>query len=215
MSKPEKKSERLEIRLPFSTKQAFVEACERRADTPSGSIRRFIDSYIKQSDNELLSKAFTALKRRLFRPVPVIATVACLLAVTMAITYWNGQPDTQEMKVTQLFTAYDIDQSGALEVGEISTLDHYLHTAMDDDNSGSITLDEFRTDGDLIILYADKSSVKKTERDIQMANLEPPRLIEYNLWNKENPTISVWQHHPDTLNITADKIVMNYERPKT
>jgi hypothetical protein len=42
MKRPEKKSESLEIRLPFSQKQAFMEACRERGVTASDVLRQFI-----------------------------------------------------------------------------------------------------------------------------------------------------------------------------
>lgn len=42
MKRPEKKSESLEIRLPYSQKQAFMEACRERGVTASDTLRQFI-----------------------------------------------------------------------------------------------------------------------------------------------------------------------------
>ena len=58
----EKKSERFEVRLPFSKKQGFVKACEDQGDTPSNAVRRFIDSYIRRADADEM-KAMTRAPR--------------------------------------------------------------------------------------------------------------------------------------------------------
>ena len=53
----EKKSERLEVRLGYREKGAFVEACEMQGDTPSGAVRRFISGYVRRADGDILASA--------------------------------------------------------------------------------------------------------------------------------------------------------------
>lgn len=67
----EKKSERIEVRLGYSEKQDFVEACDTQGDTPSSALRRFIAGYTKRADGELMGEA----SRRFFRRYGVGAAV--------------------------------------------------------------------------------------------------------------------------------------------
>jgi len=46
MSKTEKKSEVLEVRLPHETKKAFMEACKEKGETASGVLRTAIDGFL-------------------------------------------------------------------------------------------------------------------------------------------------------------------------
>jgi len=73
----EKKSERFEVRLPYSKKQAFTEACEEQGDTPSSAVRRFIDAYLRRNDRDNLIMATTALKNMARRKkVPILTGLA-------------------------------------------------------------------------------------------------------------------------------------------
>lgn len=45
----EKKSETLEVRLPYSKKEAFKAACEAEGITASHAVRTFIDAYLRRS----------------------------------------------------------------------------------------------------------------------------------------------------------------------
>lgn len=45
----EKKSETLEVRLPYSKKEAFKAACEEEGITASHAVRTFIDAYLRRS----------------------------------------------------------------------------------------------------------------------------------------------------------------------
>lgn len=78
--KSEKKSERLEIRLPFSKKADFLKACEQQSDTPSNVVRRFINSYIRRSNADEFKFTHKVLGRRLFRPVTASALMGLLVA---------------------------------------------------------------------------------------------------------------------------------------
>jgi Ca2+-binding EF-hand superfamily protein len=48
-SRPPKKSETLEVRLPHETKRAFLEACRKEGRTASEAVRGFIDGYIARA----------------------------------------------------------------------------------------------------------------------------------------------------------------------
>ncbi len=50
-SKPPKKSETVEIRLPHATKTAFMAHCRDQGGTASDAIRRFIDSELKDASS--------------------------------------------------------------------------------------------------------------------------------------------------------------------
>ena len=81
----EKKSERLEVRLGYQEKQTFTEACENQGDTPSGAVRRFINGYVRRSDEDVLSSAWRgAARRRAWKPVAFLA-----IFVAIAAMFWG------------------------------------------------------------------------------------------------------------------------------
>ncbi|MEL6857315.1 MAG: energy transducer TonB [Pseudomonadota bacterium] len=48
-SRPEKKTEMIEVRLPHSKKEAFKKACEAEGITVSHAVRTFVDAYLRRS----------------------------------------------------------------------------------------------------------------------------------------------------------------------
>ena len=48
-SRPEKKTEMIEVRLPHSKKEAFKKACEEEGITVSHAVRTFVDAYLRRS----------------------------------------------------------------------------------------------------------------------------------------------------------------------
>ena len=150
----EKKSERLEVRLGYEEKQGFVEACDLQGDNPSGAIRRFINGYIKRSDEDVLSTAWRgSLKRRSWRP---LAFVAVFFAI--GFTFWMLVQKYPIKSDGELFDIRDINGDGELvftEHGLPPELDgspNGVMRVLDLDNSETISRDEFRTSGRMAYL---------------------------------------------------------------
>ena len=49
----EKKSEGLDVRLPYSVKKRFMAATKARGETASAAVRRFIEEYISETEAAL------------------------------------------------------------------------------------------------------------------------------------------------------------------
>lgn len=85
----EKKSERFEVRLAHSKKQAFQDACDAQGDTPSLAVRRFIDGYLNRADADVLSSAGRALVhilRRNWLPTTIAFVTAFSVAYSLRAT---------------------------------------------------------------------------------------------------------------------------------
>ncbi|MEM1379926.1 MAG: hypothetical protein AAGH41_04790 [Pseudomonadota bacterium] len=63
MKRPEKKSESLEIRLPYSQKRAFMEACRERGVTASDTLRQFIADDIEALERANAPRTWSATVR--------------------------------------------------------------------------------------------------------------------------------------------------------
>ena len=150
-----KKTERLDVRLSHDKKKAFSEACENQGDTPSNAVRRFINSYIRRSGRDDIN----ASMRGLFRGKGLLLTggVAALMAAFIVVPKWmNSEP--VYMTKAELFAYYDYDNSGILEVGEISQNDDHLHRVLNIDGEIGISTKEFYTHGTMKWLYFDPDS---------------------------------------------------------
>ena len=157
----EKKSERLEIRLGYTEKQDFAEACDSQGDTPSGALRRFIRGYVRRADADNFSSAWRARTRKRFWLVALGSVSAALLMATGGV--WALGHLLSDPTDDDIFTARDIDGDGTL-----STIEHGLRPSPDDvphsvmrvldlDASGTISRDEFVSKGRMI--YTDDGSI--------------------------------------------------------
>lgn len=193
--KKEKNSERLEIRLPYSKKQAFMDACENQSDTPSHAIRRFINSYIRRTDSDEIGHWFGALKRRL-RPVSLLA----LLVVSISgLAIWNSQKsEPNVIDKAALFAAYDKDQSGFIERGEIATgaNDIHLFEVLNNDGDDLISLDEFMPNGEIAWMY-NENEMTEDDQSVSFQNSGLVHFVQFDFTNIDDPFIVVWSKDPN------------------
>lgn len=99
----EKKSESIEVRLPYSIKTNFMEKCTEDGDTASHVLRGFITSYLRTKPNIRIAK---------FAP---IALVLPLLIAGLYITHLIEMPSPQTSVTQQaLFSSFDTNEDGFL-----------------------------------------------------------------------------------------------------
>ncbi len=206
----EKKSERLEVRLPYSKKQAFVEACEQQSDTPSNAIRRFISSYIRRSDNDTLGHWAGSVKRKL---LPVGAMTVAAIGV-MSLAYWQlgGGPQTDAIEHEALYKSYDINGNDVIDIGEITSQDNekQLFEVLDLNGDNAIDRDEFIAEGDVAWMYKKNDPQLDDENNSVVTETEGTiHYIQYDLSNKDNPYIAVWVNNVDNeqRSFRADKVL--------
>ncbi|MEM9054100.1 MAG: hypothetical protein AAGB16_02135 [Pseudomonadota bacterium] len=151
----EKKSERFEIRLSHTDKQAFQSACDETGETPSDVIRRFIRRYIRRADADRLREGWSALRAMALRNrVKLSGCAAALVAVMVISLFANGGAHTFEQRSiakplseTATFTRFDTDNDGKIKPGDFGYEDELLFKVMDINASGAIDESEFRSRG--------------------------------------------------------------------
>lgn len=90
MAASSKKSETLEFRVPFETKERFKDLAASRGETVSTLLRQLVEQYILEPASE--SVATDEPRRRRYSPrlVGAIAASACLAVVTIvAASQWE------------------------------------------------------------------------------------------------------------------------------
>ncbi|WP_371396447.1 hypothetical protein [Fretibacter rubidus] len=205
-SKFEKKSERLEIRLSHSKKQAFNQACETQGDTPSGAVRRFIDGYIRRADQDAFKDGLRALGRIGRRKWAPIGAIASLLLIG---GYFTGQAlrptpvdgpivtaSTDEFPAINyaLFAAYDKNANGVIDLGEIAKNDAHLHRVLNLDGKAGIAPSEFYAKAKMQWSFVKPGTVSTTEDETGNPTATVKQdgdatLVEFDLSDPDNVSI--------------------------
>ncbi len=209
----EKKSERFEIRLPFSKKQAFLEACEAQGDTPSEALRRFIHTYLRRSEEDSLGPARRRLRYKA-RQNWVFGLSGVLAIGAMSIAGPQGCASIKAQKIESqrqaLFTAYDKDGSGALERGEVTSNDKALHDVLDIDDSQTLSLDEFLIRGRMQLM----KSYEGYDTDKRSLYPDPyldRELVVFDLTDHENIVLNRWKQNPENnVRDKADRLIFRH-----
>ncbi len=136
--RPEKNSERVEVRLPYSLKQRFLSACERAGETPSEALRDAMADYILRIEQAGKPNLFEGMTMRLIHN-PLKAAGMTLASLT-AFALMAAPSSADE----RLFKALDLDGDGAISAEDLSETDRILIKVLDSDFSDTVTLDEFR-----------------------------------------------------------------------
>jgi len=110
-----KKSESLEIRLPYPTKQAFMARCQDDGRSASEAMRDFIDGYLQPQSAKPARAEFRGWK------VIAAGSAAALIAAAAAApvvarTIW--QPSAAQTEFNKL----DVNHDGKLSLAEFERL---------------------------------------------------------------------------------------------
>lgn len=156
----EKKTDRLDVRLSHDKKQAFSEACENQGDTPSQAVRRFINSYIRRSNRDDLGAAIrgTTKGKGYFMVGGIAAILAAIFFFPILLNVMSIGMSKQE-----LFAYYDYDNSGVIELGEISRNDINLHRVLNIDGKPGISMEEFYTNGTMVWSFVEPDEIDTIE----------------------------------------------------
>jgi Ca2+-binding EF-hand superfamily protein len=121
-----KKSETLEVRLPYETKQAFLSACREDGTTASEVVRESIDVYLevreRPSSQLLATQAETPAQRRTLIsmiPQPIRKKrwlAACVGALTVAA--FSALPSSAAPDFKAQFDRLDANKDGVLSIDE-------------------------------------------------------------------------------------------------
>ncbi|HEX8569503.1 MAG TPA: EF-hand domain-containing protein [Caulobacteraceae bacterium] len=123
MARPPKKSESLEIRLPYATKTAFMARCRVEGASASETLRTFIED--KLASGRTVSPA----RRRLGLRAAAAAAAALAVGAT-------ALPSLARPLERAGFEQFDRDGDGTIAAAEFARLDR--------DGDGSVSFAEFR-----------------------------------------------------------------------
>lgn len=149
MTRREKKSESLDIRLPFQQKQDFMAATKQRGETASQALRRYIADYIEEArlaeQPHPVQEITMTLARHRFK---TLATAAGAAIGVFSVTALPSAADSTA------FEALDKNKDGVLTEGEIAPgYDADIIQKLDTDGSGGVSQAELEAAGDHIVIH--------------------------------------------------------------
>lgn len=152
----EKKSETLEVRLPYSVKRAFMQAARDKGETASQVIRGFIDQYLdeaRQIDRRTILQEMIMTIDHNRKKTAVLLTGFAAAAFTFA-----ALPSAAEGDV---FAMFDKNGDGVLTDAELG----WNGETLDLDGSGSISREEFKSQANIVELEMPEGiSINGTKR---------------------------------------------------
>lgn len=204
----EKKSERLEIRLGYTEKQDFSNACDSQGDTPSGALRRFISGYVRRADTDMMSEANRRLRRRYGGlTVGLVLLSGIAIAGLMAWTLGSGDVISDD----QIFTARDVDGDGELSLEEHKLLNepdgrpNAVMKVLDLDASGTLSASEFQASGRMVFM----ANVSDTQTIMHEGKPVPMTMVDFQ-FTAERTRYSVYADA--TVNAgELDRVVVWYD----
>lgn len=134
----EKKSEMLDVRLPFGLKQALVEACRKQGVTVSDTVRGLISEYVNATKAGQTHPKLRGIAMKIARNPLKTTGMALTSLAAFALT---AAPSTADER---LFKALDLDGDGTISAHDLNETDQIVIQVLDADHSETVTLDEFR-----------------------------------------------------------------------
>jgi Ca2+-binding EF-hand superfamily protein len=122
-----KKSETLEIRLPYPTKLAFMASCRAEGRSASEALRQFIDAELGQASPRGLS-------RRAWRLIAGAMVAGCVVAAALPSL---ARPSLHAEFQRAEFDRLDLNGDRVISAAEFARLDA--------NHDGKVSYDEFRT----------------------------------------------------------------------
>lgn len=205
--RPEKKSESLDVRLPYSVKRAFMAATRRNGETASAAVRRFIDGYIEETEAgapyPLFKDTAMTVKRNPLKSLAIISGAAG--ALSLAALPSAADPSA--------FEKLDKNNDGVLVADEIAPgHGKTIIEILDVDKSGSVSKAEFDNPPEGVVVKAsvigDGESDGDVERKISVrkishsANGDPMTEDEIKLEVRE----AIREAHPDATDAEIDEM---------
>ena len=169
----EKKSESLDIRLPFEQKREFMEATRKRGETASNALRRFIAAYIEEArlaeQPNTVQEITMTLARHRFK---TIATAAGAALGVFSVTALPSAADSTA------FEALDKNNDGLITEGEILPgEDADIIAKLDADGSGGVSREELEAAGNRIVI---KKTSSDGEEDGQTITKKTVKILEFS-----------------------------------
>ena len=172
MKRREKKSESLDIRLPYQQKQDFMAATKQKGETASQALRQYIAAYIEEArleenPNKVQEITMTLARHRL----KSIATAATAAIGVFSIAALPSAADSTA------FEALDKNSDGVITEGEIAPgYDADIIAKLDTDGSGGVSQDELEAAGNRIEI---RGSDIKTGEDGEEITHKVIKFVEF------------------------------------
>ncbi|MEO0466813.1 MAG: hypothetical protein AAF216_09740 [Pseudomonadota bacterium] len=146
MTRKEKKSESLDVRLPHSVKRRLMDTAQERGETASEAVRRFIHAYIDETPTGHPSTPFGSLLTMAKPHITKLAAMSGAIAAgAFALTLMPVAVADEAV-----FERLDKNADGAITPGEIAPGDDAIFDLLDTDGSGTITPDEFSSETNIV-----------------------------------------------------------------
>lgn len=169
----EKKSESLDIRLPFEQKREFMEATKKRGETASQALREFISSYIEEArladnPNPVQEITMTLARHRL-------KTLATATGAALGVFSITALPSAAD---STAFERLDKNKDGVITEGEILPgADADIIAKLDTDGSGGVSQEELEAAGNHIVV---RSSVSDDDEDGASVTKTTVKVLEFS-----------------------------------
>lgn len=146
--RPEKLSERLELRLPYSDKRRFLEACRQAGDVPSEVLRSAMKTYVARVEMARTPTLAEDLVMKFIRnPLKTLATagagIAAMVLLSGQTSMADADPDAFSMldkNEDSILTEADFQDAE----GDMSAVAGLIEK-MDADGSGGVSREEFES----------------------------------------------------------------------
>ena len=173
MKRREKKSESLDIRLPYQQKQDFMAATKQQGETASQALRRFIADYVEEArlaeQPHPVQEISMTLARHRFK---TIATAAGAALGVFSVTALPSAADANA------FDVLDKNKDGFLTEGEIVPgYDADIIKKLDTDGSGGVSQEELEAAGNKIIIHDTET---ESEEDGTPVTRKTMKILEFS-----------------------------------
>lgn len=122
--KPPKKSESLEIRIPYPTKQAFMARCQAEGRSASEALRGFIDQHLEM---QAVPAQRSWRRWRLAAGALVLAGMAAAAAPTLARPSLQTEFQRLDANRDRMVTVTELSRADANGDGAISFAEYQRH----------------------------------------------------------------------------------------
>jgi predicted DNA-binding protein len=169
MKRREKKSESLDIRLPFQQKQDFMAATKQRGETASQALRQFISTYIE--DARLAEQSSTVQEITMTLAKHRLKSLATAAGAALGVFSIAALPSAADSTV---FERLDKNKDGLITEGEIlAGHDADIIAQLDTDGSGGVSQAELEAAGNRIEIVqttddSEENGEKVTKKTIKV-----------------------------------------------
>jgi hypothetical protein len=173
MKRREKKSESLDIRLPFQQKQDFMAATRQNGETASQALRRFISNYIE--DARLAEQSHPVQEISMTLAKHKLKTFATAAGAAIGVFSVAALPSAAD---STAFEALDKNKDGVLTEGEIVPgYDADIIEKLDTDGSGGVSQAELEAAGNKIVI---QDTELNTDEDGTPVTRKTMKIVEFS-----------------------------------